>query len=118
MEISVKQRLIVMNGQKIVLTEQDGEWVTERVDKAASIKPGIYNIHLAEQAEKSTTYSGVVLHVDKLHLYQQVNSNFIVHELLNFVKVPKVGIVSNIRYVENKAQFTSASIKNKSRLNR
>ena len=38
----MKQRLLVMNGQKLVQSEQGGQWVTSKVEKAGAIKPGLY----------------------------------------------------------------------------
>ncbi len=68
----MKQRLLVMNGQKLLQSEQGGQWATTKVEKAGAIKPGIYNIHLAMPADKVKSHDGLVLHLDKEHLYQQV----------------------------------------------
>jgi hypothetical protein len=54
----MKQRLLVMNGQRIVQSEQGGAWTIEKVDKAGAIKPGIYNLHTALPADKSQRYVG------------------------------------------------------------
>ena len=37
----MKQRLLVMNGQRIVQAEQGGAWTNEKVDKAGALKPGM-----------------------------------------------------------------------------
>ena len=39
----MKQRLLVMNGQKILQHEQEGRWQNDKVEKAGLVKPGIYN---------------------------------------------------------------------------
>ena len=40
----MKQRLLVMNGQRIVQTDQCRAWANQKVDKAGALKPGIsYN---------------------------------------------------------------------------
>jgi hypothetical protein len=41
----MKQRLLVMNGQKIVQHEQEGRWLNDKVEKAGLVKPGIYNLY-------------------------------------------------------------------------
>ena len=35
----MKQRLLVMNGQRIVQAEQEGAWANQKVDKAGALKP-------------------------------------------------------------------------------
>jgi hypothetical protein len=36
--------------------------------KPALLKPGIYNLYLAEQADKTKRYDGVIVHVDSNHI--------------------------------------------------
>lgn len=107
----MKQRLLVMNGQRLVQSEQEGQWVTNKVDKAGTIKPGIYNIHLAAVADKAKSYDGVVLYTDKEHLYQQVGKTFVKHDLKDFAKVPETGSNSSIKYDGDLALATQSSIK-------
>ena len=80
----MKQRLLVMNGQKLLQSEQGGQWATTKVDKAGAIKPGIYNLHLSMPADKTKSHEGLVLHLDKEHVYQQVGKLFIRHALDDF----------------------------------
>ena len=47
----MKQRLLVMNGQKIVQSEQAGAWINQKVDKAGALNPGIYNLYMAQVAD-------------------------------------------------------------------
>lgn len=68
----MKQRLLVMNGQRIVQTEQEGAWANQKVDKAGALKPGIYNLYMAQQADKKQTHDGVIVHADNNQVYQQV----------------------------------------------
>lgn len=107
----MKQRLLVMNGQKLVQTEQAGQWATVKVEKAGAIKPGIYNIHLSMPADKSKNHDGLVVHADKDHVYQQVAKSFIRHDLENFVKAPETGTAASIRYEGDKAVIAPSSIK-------
>jgi cell filamentation protein len=93
-----------MNGQCLVQTEQSGRWATDKVEKAGAVKPGIYNIHLALDADKSGTYDGLILHSDREHIFQQIGkSSFVKHALADFDKVPEIGSNSSIRYVEGTA---------------
>jgi len=95
----MKQRLIVMNGQRIVESEQaEGNWHIDKVDKAHGIKPGIYNLYTSSQADKATEYAGIILHTDNSAVYQQVGKNTVKHERQDFNKVPEVGQVKGIRY--------------------
>ena len=48
----MKNRLLVMNGQRIFQIEEGGMWRNEKVDKAGLLKPGIYNLYLAGSAER------------------------------------------------------------------
>lgn len=95
----MKQRLIVMNGQRIVESEQaEGNWHIDQVDKAQGIKPGIYNLTTSSQADKATESVGIILHTDNSAVYQQVGKNIVKHQRQDFNKVPEVGQVKGIRY--------------------
>lgn len=107
----MKQRLLVMNGQRLIQSEQGGEWVTDKVAKAGAIKPGIYNIHLSAQADKAKTQDGVIVHADSEFIYQQVGKNFIKHDRLDFDKVPDIGSNVTIAYSDSRAMVSAASIK-------
>ena len=85
MTTPAKLRMIVMNGQKILQTQNNNEWETigtiKKVDEG--IKPGVYNIYLAKTPVDKKQYEGQIIYVDKDNaiFYQQVNKNYIVHEL-------------------------------------
>ena len=57
----MKERLLVMNGQRIVQAEKDGAWTNQKVDKAGALKPGIYNLYTAQAADKKQTHAGVIV---------------------------------------------------------
>lgn len=57
----MKQRIVVMNGQRIVQSEQGKDWIITKVRKAGHTQPGVYNISTAVQASRDKTYEGVVL---------------------------------------------------------
>mgnify|MGYP006389897645 CR=1 FL=1 len=50
----MKQRLLVMNGQRIVQAEQGGAWTNEKVDKAGALKPPCNQATNASMAYKAT----------------------------------------------------------------
>lgn len=114
----MKQRVLVMNGQRLVQNENDGQWETDKVDKAGAIKPGIYNIHLATDADQAKAYEGVIIHADKAYVYQQVGKSFVRHDRTLFDKVPVIGSSSSIKYEGNKAIVAASSVKQGRRLSR
>ncbi len=85
MTTPAKLRMIVMNGQKILQTQNNNEWETtgtiKKVDEG--IKPGVYNIYLATAPVDKNQYQGQIIYLDKENavFYQQVNKDFIVHRL-------------------------------------
>jgi len=94
----MKQRLLVMNGQRIVQTEQEGAWANQKVDKAGALKPGIYNLYMAQQADKKQTHDGVIVHADNNQVFQQIGKNFVMHARSDFDKVPEIGSAKSISY--------------------
>lgn len=108
----MKQRLLVMNGQKLLQENERGsDWVTVNVGKAGAVKPAIYPIHLAEPADKSKSHDGVVLHADKESVYQQVGKGFVKHARDSFDKVPEIGSNLSIKYDGDKAKTAPSSVK-------
>src|SRR6478735_10597043 len=99
----MKQRLLVMNGQKLLQTEHAGEWQVDKVEKAGTIRPGIYNLYLSTTADQAGVHVGVVLHADSQFVYQQVGKTFVRHERTRFDQVPTLGAHVSIRYQHNQA---------------
>lgn len=107
----MKQRVLVMNGSRIVQNERDGQWCSDKVDKAGALKPGIYNLYLASRPDKTATCSGVILHADKERVYQQVGKHYVMHERSDFDKVPEIGSVKSISYdVQGKASVSTETV--------
>lgn len=94
----MKQRLLVMNAQRLVQSEQAGQWQTDKVDRAGALRPGLYELHLATAADPAGTYAGVVLHADGSHVYQQCGRNLVRHDRAGFGRIPGVGDKVAIRY--------------------
>lgn len=108
----MKQRLLVMNGQRIVQTEQDGGWANQKVDKAGALKPGFYNLYMAQTADKKQSYEGVIVHADDKQVYQQVGKNFVMHARSDFAKVPEIGSARCISYnAQGKAEVAAEAPK-------
>ncbi|OUY24174.1 conjugal transfer protein TraO [Klebsiella pneumoniae] len=108
----MKHRLLVMNGQRIVQTENEGAWTNQKVDKAGALKPGIYNIYMAQKADKSQRHDGTIVHADSGSIYQQVGKNFVMHARSDFDKVPEIGSAKSVTYdVNGKAQVSAENVK-------
>lgn len=108
----MKHRLLVMNGQRIVQTENEGAWTNQKVDKAGALKPGIYNIYMAQKADKSQRHDGTIVHADSGSIYQQVGKNFVMHARSDFDKVPEIGGAKSVTYdVNGKAQVSAENVK-------
>lgn len=108
----MKQRLLVMNGQRIVQTEQGGAWTSQKVDKAGALKPGIYNLFVAQKADMSQRHDGMIVHIDNNCIFQQIGRNFVMHDCSAFDKVPEIGRVKSIIYdAQGKAVVSAETIK-------
>ena len=108
----MKQRLLVMNGQRIVQADKEGAWTNQKVDKAGALKPGIYNLYMAQAADKKQTHDGVIVHADASYVFQQIGKNFVMHSRADFDKVPEVGSEKHIGYNDQgKAAVAAAAPK-------
>ena len=110
MTTPAKLRMIVMNGQKILQTQNNNEWETigtiKKVDEG--IKPGVYNIYLATAPADKNQYQGQIIYIDKENsvFYQQVKKDFIVHQLNAVDGKPVAGKDVVITYDGEKATLT------------
>lgn len=104
----MKQRVLVMNGQRLLQSEQNGEWNTVNVQKAGDLKPGIYHLYLAKDADKSRKHIGYILHTDRDYVYQQDDKNVIRHECAAFDIVPSQGTLKSISYEQGRAIVATA----------
>lgn len=110
MTTPAKLRMIVMNGQKILQTQNNNHWETigtiKKVDEG--IKPGVYNIYLATAPVDKNQYQGQIIYIDKENsvFYQQVKKDFIVHQLKAVDGKPVAGKDVVIAYDGEKATLT------------
>jgi hypothetical protein len=95
----MKLRMIVMNGQRIIETEEDGAWKCQEVGKAGKLKPGIYNLYLSQHPDKSKRHDGVIIYSTDSYIYQKVGGLFIMHSLSDFHETsPEIGTKRCIVY--------------------
>jgi cell filamentation protein len=107
---SKKQRILVMNGQRVIQQEQEGQWVTQKVGKARHLKPGIYNAYMAQEADRKRQHTGFVFHADEAHVYQHEGALGITrHPLSAFGAVPEYGLPVIISYEEGRAVTVAAT---------
>ena len=118
MTTPAKLRMIVVNGQKILQTQNNNEWETtgtiKKVDEG--IKPGVYNIYLARTPVDKNQYEGKIIYIDKENavFYQQVKKDIIVHQLKAIEGKPVAGKDVVIAYDGEKATLTLIdALKNK-----
>ncbi len=102
-----------MNGQRLIQKEQKGKWLTEKVEKATGIKPGIYNIFLSKDAEneETNTFFGIIFHEDKKSFYQKVGKDIIKHDKSLFNIKPALGKNITIEYQNKTAHPSINSLK-------
>jgi hypothetical protein len=94
-----KLRLLVMNGQRIVQTETDGEWVVLGVDRANGLPPGIYKLFNGSLADKLGRYRGMIVYIGQDYLFQKVGDDYILHACSDFKRTkPASGAVKVISY--------------------
>lgn len=107
-----KLRMIVMNGQRIIQALVNNEWETTGTIKKVEegIKPGIYNIYLAQKPEDKKQYEGKILYIDKENevFYQQTGKDFIVHQLNTINGKPVAGKDVVVEYGGEKAHLSQA----------
>jgi cell filamentation protein len=107
----MKERLVVMNGTRVVQVESaPGQWENGKVEKAGTVKPGVYPIYLATAADKSKGYDGPVIHSDREAVFQQTGkTEFVRHARADFDKVPELGVAKHIAYSQGRAVVTAAT---------
>ena len=92
----MKQRLVVMNGQRVIQTvalenETFDSASNEVLGKANGIKPGVYNLYLAQPPKSGIEHSGMVIHKDKNVIYQKTKAGIVAYELSLFDQIHSSG---------------------------
>ncbi|MET0267474.1 MAG: KfrB domain-containing protein [Duganella sp.] len=104
----MNQRVLVMNGQRLLQSERDGKWETTKVDKANQLKPGIYRLDAAQPADKNKVHLGPIVHADSVAVYQQAGQSLLRHEAAAFDCLPQTGAAAQIAYQQGKAHCEQA----------
>jgi hypothetical protein len=86
-----KRRLVVMNGHRVLQILADDDWDIEKVEKAHGVRPGVYELFKASEADRSKPATGVFVHVDELQAYLQTNAGLFRHDLAAFDHPPPLG---------------------------
>src|SRR5690349_6449083 len=105
-----KQRILVMNGQRLVQEQEGGQWTTQKVGKAGRLKPGIYHVYLAKDADQALQHTGVVFHADGTYVYQQEAQGITRHPFHAFGSIPEYGRPVCITYEEGRAVAIDAPL--------
>ncbi|SFU67788.1 cell filamentation protein [Nitrosospira multiformis] len=118
-EVSAKkERILVMNGQRLLQQEQGLEWTTKKVSKAGRLKPGIYNAYLAKDADPTLQHNGIVFHANGIYVYQQIGQNIVRHSSQAFDSVPEYGKPVSISYQQGKALVVDTALSQGRKLSR
>lgn len=108
----MKNRLLVMNGQKLLQQDNAGEWETKKVEKAGGVPPGIYNLFASQSPAPATSYSGTFVHVGEGKAYQKAGRGMVAHDLAVLGEAPAIGRPVTVAYGEDgKATVSVASLK-------
>ena len=107
-----KVRIVVMNGQRLIQSEEGpGKWAVNEVAKAPpQLRAGIYPIYMSSTADKAATHDGLIIHADQAAVYQQVGRNFVKHARADFDKVPEIGSAKSIRYDSKTGKAVSSAL--------
>jgi len=89
--------------QRLLQRESDGKWVTNKVDKAGQLKPGIYRLDAAQSADRAKVHLGVIVHADRQSVFQQSGQSLVRHDADAFAQTPAHGAVARIAYAQGKA---------------
>lgn len=112
-----QKRIVVMNGQRLSQeAPAPGKWEVVKVDKAGSIKPGVYNLAAAKLAQDGQKYSGAIVETDREAVYQQSQSGLIKHESRKFSKLPEIGTLKGLEYTQS-GNLTVSDVQAKSNTN-
>lgn len=92
------RRLVVLNGHRVLQVLAGNDWRIEKVDKARGVRPGLYQLSEAAEADGSKPALGVVVHVDELQVYLQTDAGLFKHDLAAFDRPPPLGSRITVSY--------------------
>lgn len=94
----MKQRLLVMNGHRLIQEEMNGCWKVSKVAKAGSLQPGLYDLYFSQLASPYGIYEGTIVHIEKEYVFQKVDALFFKHEKKRFKRKPEIGATTTVKY--------------------
>lgn len=107
----MKQRILVMNGQRLIENQVDGIWKTIKVTKEESLKGGIYNIFMAKNADRNEKNDGILVHATNTEFYMKTAFGFIKYENHEGIKLPHIGSHISVSFVDDKLLIQKVAIK-------
>lgn len=92
------RRIVVMNGQRLLQVKEGAGWAVEKVDRAGSLKPGIYDLTRVLLPENNKQYDGPILHSEPDGIYQVTEHGIVKHAFDWFYTLPIAGQVKTLTY--------------------
>lgn len=102
-------RVVVANGSRQVESEFNNKRFVTKVDDAANLPKGIYDLRAAQQPQQTgeRRYEGAVIHATKDTVYQLAGNEIIRHNARLFERAPTVGTNFNATYNNGRLVSTS-----------
>jgi hypothetical protein len=105
--MDTKERLVVANGSKsIERADNNGKWVTYKVEDKGNLKNGVYPLHEARAIKSNNKgeFAGTIIHADKNNVYQDQGEKGIARfDRQAFTQQPEIGRSTFINYEYGRA---------------
>jgi hypothetical protein len=98
-----KQRVVVMNGQRILQSLQGEDWEPTQVSEGTGgLRPSIINLYRAVDADPAKTYT------DERFVFQQVPAGIVRYERSGFQELPDIGANVSVSLEQGEAKVAAA----------
>lgn len=108
----MKQRILVLNGQRLIERWEDEEWKTTKVAKAEELKGGVYNIFTARDGNKNQVTQGILVHATKDEIFLKGNYGFMKFDITEDTKIPAIGSHVNLSYDQDSLKIEKSEKNN------
>lgn len=110
-------RVVVANGSRQVESEFNNKRYVTKVDDAANLPKGVYDLRNAQQPQQTgeRRYEGVVIHATKDTVYQLSGNEIIRHNAREFERAPTVGTSFTATYNNGRLVSTSQATQTQQR---
>lgn len=98
----MKQRILVLNGQRLLENFENDEWKTIKTYKFNSLPGGVYNIFAARDGEKEKNSEGLLVHASENEFYLKSAFGMLKYEINEYLKLPGIGSFIKVAFDENK----------------